>query len=226
MCHSSTRPGTSYHVTQFYQAFPHVSSASDKRWGEKAWVRGYHTHTCTHSRAHSHTHHTHTHTHHTRKHTHTHTHHTHAHTPLRYCAPLSVARMLPSHPCSLPTKPLVLSYSSRLLTTRPHASTSLMWRHEEIILYPCPLVLMSCESLPFPGMFSPSYIAHHSLSPPPSLPPSLPHFFPPSLPPPLPSPPPAPLMKYIQALMDCYAVCIWRQETHPLVGSLSPRTSR
>jgi len=40
MCHSSTRPGASYHVTQFYQAFPHVSTASDKRWGEKAWVRG------------------------------------------------------------------------------------------------------------------------------------------------------------------------------------------
>jgi len=35
---SSTRLGTSYHVTQFYQAFPHVSTASDKRWGEKAWV--------------------------------------------------------------------------------------------------------------------------------------------------------------------------------------------
>jgi len=32
MCHSSTRPGTSYHVTQFYQAFPRVSIASDKRW--------------------------------------------------------------------------------------------------------------------------------------------------------------------------------------------------
>ena len=42
MCHSSTRPGTSYHVTRFYQAFPRVSTASDKRWGEKAWVRGYH----------------------------------------------------------------------------------------------------------------------------------------------------------------------------------------
>ena len=41
MCHSSTRPGTSLHVTQFYQAFPRVSTASDKRWGEKAWVRGY-----------------------------------------------------------------------------------------------------------------------------------------------------------------------------------------
>jgi len=41
MCHSSTRPGTSYHVTQFYQAFPRVSTASDKRWGKKAWVRGY-----------------------------------------------------------------------------------------------------------------------------------------------------------------------------------------
>jgi len=23
---------------QFYQAFPHVSTASDKCWGEKAWV--------------------------------------------------------------------------------------------------------------------------------------------------------------------------------------------
>ena len=28
-CHSSTRPGTSLHVTQFYQAFPHVTTASD-----------------------------------------------------------------------------------------------------------------------------------------------------------------------------------------------------
>ena len=35
---------TSRYVTardQPYQAFPHVSTASDKRWGEKAWVRGY-----------------------------------------------------------------------------------------------------------------------------------------------------------------------------------------
>jgi len=40
MCHSSICPGTSYHVTQFYQAFPHISTASDKRWGEKAWVWG------------------------------------------------------------------------------------------------------------------------------------------------------------------------------------------
>jgi len=31
----------SYYVTQFYQAFPNVSTASDKRWGEKAWERGY-----------------------------------------------------------------------------------------------------------------------------------------------------------------------------------------
>jgi len=37
----STRPGMSYHVTQFYQAFPHISTASDKCWGEKAWVQGY-----------------------------------------------------------------------------------------------------------------------------------------------------------------------------------------
>jgi len=41
MCHSSTHPGTSYHVTQFYQAFPHVSTASEKCWDEKAGVRGY-----------------------------------------------------------------------------------------------------------------------------------------------------------------------------------------
>jgi len=34
--YSCTRPGTSYHVTQFYQAFPRVSIASDERWGEKA----------------------------------------------------------------------------------------------------------------------------------------------------------------------------------------------
>jgi len=26
---------------QFYQAFPYVSIASDKHWGEKAWVQGY-----------------------------------------------------------------------------------------------------------------------------------------------------------------------------------------
>jgi len=31
---------TPYHVTQFYQAFPHVSTANDKRLGEKDWVRG------------------------------------------------------------------------------------------------------------------------------------------------------------------------------------------
>jgi len=41
MCHPSTRPGTSLHVTQFYQAFPRVSTASGKHWGEKAWVPGY-----------------------------------------------------------------------------------------------------------------------------------------------------------------------------------------
>jgi len=33
-------PGMSLHVIQFCQAFPHVSTASDKCWGEKAWVRG------------------------------------------------------------------------------------------------------------------------------------------------------------------------------------------
>jgi len=26
---------------QFYQAFPYISTASDKCWGEKAWVHGY-----------------------------------------------------------------------------------------------------------------------------------------------------------------------------------------
>ena len=26
---------------QYYQAFPHVSIASDKCWGDKAWVWGY-----------------------------------------------------------------------------------------------------------------------------------------------------------------------------------------
>ena len=41
MCYSSTHPGMSYHVTQFYQAFPRISTASNKRWAEKAWVRGY-----------------------------------------------------------------------------------------------------------------------------------------------------------------------------------------
>ena len=28
------------HTSRFYQAFPRVSTASGKRWGEKAWVRG------------------------------------------------------------------------------------------------------------------------------------------------------------------------------------------
>ena len=41
LCRSSTRLGTSLHVTQFYQAFSRVSTASDKRWSEKAWVRDY-----------------------------------------------------------------------------------------------------------------------------------------------------------------------------------------
>ena len=35
MCHSSTRPGTSYHVTQLYQDFPRVSTASDKHWARR-----------------------------------------------------------------------------------------------------------------------------------------------------------------------------------------------
>jgi len=39
--HSSICPGTLYHMTQFYQAFPHVSTACNKCWGEKAWVQGY-----------------------------------------------------------------------------------------------------------------------------------------------------------------------------------------
>ena len=41
MCHSSTCPGMSLHVTEFYLDFPRVSTASHKHWGEKAWVRGY-----------------------------------------------------------------------------------------------------------------------------------------------------------------------------------------
>jgi len=28
-------------MTQFYQALPRVSTASDKYWGEKAWVQDY-----------------------------------------------------------------------------------------------------------------------------------------------------------------------------------------
>jgi len=40
MCHSATHPGTSLHMTQFfYQVFPHISTAGDKCWGEKAWVQ-------------------------------------------------------------------------------------------------------------------------------------------------------------------------------------------
>jgi len=42
-------PGTSYHVTQFYQAFPRVSTASDKRWGENSRGRGRHCHVALHS---------------------------------------------------------------------------------------------------------------------------------------------------------------------------------
>jgi len=41
MYHSSTHPGGSLHVTQFYQAFPSIRTASDKHWGEKAWVQDY-----------------------------------------------------------------------------------------------------------------------------------------------------------------------------------------
>jgi len=41
ICHSSTRPGTSYHMTLlFYQASPHISTAYNNCWGEKAGVRG------------------------------------------------------------------------------------------------------------------------------------------------------------------------------------------
>ena len=43
MCYSFIRPGTSYHVTQFYQAFPRVSTASDnagvRRPGGKGTVQ-------------------------------------------------------------------------------------------------------------------------------------------------------------------------------------------
>ena len=40
MCHSSTCPGTSLHVTQFYQVFHHISIASNKHWGEKPGYKG------------------------------------------------------------------------------------------------------------------------------------------------------------------------------------------
>jgi len=42
MCYSSTRPGTSLHVTQFYQVFPHISTASEKHWGEKYEATSFH----------------------------------------------------------------------------------------------------------------------------------------------------------------------------------------
>jgi len=43
MCHSSTHPGRTYHVTQFYQAFPHVivlqaTNAGVRRPGYEATV--------------------------------------------------------------------------------------------------------------------------------------------------------------------------------------------
>ena len=44
MCHSSTRPPNVQvcHCTwSVWPGLPHVSTASDKCWGEKAWVRGY-----------------------------------------------------------------------------------------------------------------------------------------------------------------------------------------
>jgi len=44
ICDSSTRPPNIHDITannQFYQAFPHVSTASDKSWSKKAWVWGY-----------------------------------------------------------------------------------------------------------------------------------------------------------------------------------------
>jgi len=44
MCHSSTHPPNVQvcHCTwSVLPGLPHVSTASDKRWGEKAWVRGY-----------------------------------------------------------------------------------------------------------------------------------------------------------------------------------------
>jgi len=40
MGHSSTCPGTSLHMTQFHQAFSHISTTSDEHWDDKAWVRG------------------------------------------------------------------------------------------------------------------------------------------------------------------------------------------
>jgi len=36
------QPNVRYIITrdEFYQAFPCISTASDKRWGKKAWVLG------------------------------------------------------------------------------------------------------------------------------------------------------------------------------------------
>ena len=38
---SAQRPGTSLHVISFTRPSPCISTASDKHWGKKAWVRGY-----------------------------------------------------------------------------------------------------------------------------------------------------------------------------------------
>jgi len=43
LLHMSTQPpGTSLHVISFTRP-PCVSTASDKRWGEKAWVQGFYS---------------------------------------------------------------------------------------------------------------------------------------------------------------------------------------
>jgi len=39
-CATPPYPGTSYYVTPFYQAFPRVSTASNKRWGPGYEARG------------------------------------------------------------------------------------------------------------------------------------------------------------------------------------------
>jgi len=41
---TSTCPPTTQHLgchVHFYQAYPQISTASNKYWGKKAWVRGY-----------------------------------------------------------------------------------------------------------------------------------------------------------------------------------------
>jgi len=40
LCMSTQCPGMSLHMMSFTMPPPHISTASDKHWGKKAWVRG------------------------------------------------------------------------------------------------------------------------------------------------------------------------------------------